>query len=63
MDMIVNSRESFMFVNVDNRLFQIVRNSEYVDKSEIITLTNQVIDTEERFICVTRPRRFGKALR
>lgn len=61
--MIVNSRESFMFVNVDNRLFQIVRNSEYVDKSEIITLTNQVIDTEERFICVTRPRRFGKALR
>lgn len=44
--MIVNSRESFMFVNVDNRLFQIVRNSEYVDKSEIITLTNQVIDTE-----------------
>ena len=63
MDMIVNSKESFMFVNVDNRLFQIVRNSEYVDKSEIITLTNQVIDTEERFICVTRPRRFGKALR
>ena len=63
MDMIVNSRESFMFANGDNRLFQIVRNSEYVDKSEIITLTNQVIDTEERFICVTRPRRFGKALR
>lgn len=62
MDMIVNSRESFMFVNVDNRLFQIVRNSEYIDKSEIITLTNQVIDTEERFICVTRPRRFGKSV-
>lgn len=36
MDMIVNSRESFMFVNVDNRLFQRVRNSEYVDKSELI---------------------------
>lgn len=62
MDMIVNSRESFMFVNVDNRLFQIVRNSEYVDKSEIITLTNQVIDSEDRFICVTRPRRFGKSV-
>lgn len=63
MDMIVNSRESFMFVNVDNRLFQIVRNSEYVDKSEIITLTNQVIDTEERFICVTRPNVLVRALR
>ena len=62
MDMIVNSRENFMFVNVDNRLFQIVRNSEYVDKSELIALTNNVIDTEERFICVTRPRRFGKSV-
>ena len=60
--MIVNSRENFMFVNVDNRLFQIVRNSEYVDKSELIALTNNVIDTEERFICVTRPRRFGKSV-
>ena len=62
MDMIVNSRENFMFVNVDNRLFQIVRNSEYVDKSELIALTNNVIDTEDRFICVTRPRRFGKSV-
>ena len=51
-----------MSVNVDNLNFQIVRNSEYVDKSEIIALTNQVIDTEERFICVTRPRRFGKSV-
>ena len=62
MDMIVNSKESFMFVNVDNRLFQRVRNSEYVDKSELIALTNNVIDTEEQFICVTRPRRFGKSV-
>ena len=62
MDVIVNSKESFMFVNVDNRLFQIVRNSEYVDKSELIALTNNVIDTEEQFICVTRPRRFGKSV-
>ena len=62
MDKLVNSRENFMFVNVDNRLFQRVRNSEYVDKSELITLTNNVIDTEEQYICVTRPRRFGKSV-
>ena len=62
MNKLVNSRERFMSVNVDNLNFQIVRNSEYVDKSEIIALTNQVIDTEERFICVTRPRRFGKSV-
>ncbi len=48
--MIVNSRESFMFVNVDNRLFQIVRNSEYVDKSEII----QGAATGLRHIIITR---------
>lgn len=58
MNELVNSRERFMSVNVDNLNFQIVRNSEYVDKSVIIALANQVIDTEERFICVTRPRRF-----
>uniref|UniRef100_UPI00402AF5BB AAA family ATPase n=1 Tax=Succinivibrio sp. TaxID=2053619 RepID=UPI00402AF5BB len=28
----------------------------------MIALANQVIDTEERFICVTRPRRFGKSV-
>ncbi|MCI7024780.1 MAG: ATP-binding protein [Succinatimonas sp.] len=62
MNELVNSRERFMSVNVDNLNFQIVRNSEYVDKSVIIALVNQVIDTEERFICVTRPRRFGKSV-
>ncbi len=62
MDKLVNSREKFMFVNVDNRLFQRVRNSEYVDKSELITLTNNIINAEKCFICVTRPRRFGKSV-
>lgn len=51
-----------MYVNVGNLTFKIVRNSEYVDKSDLIALTNQAIDTEERFICVTRPRRFGKSV-
>ncbi len=59
---LVKSRESFMYVNVDNQLFKRVRNSEYVDKSELIALTNKVIDTEDQYICVTRPRRFGKSV-
>ena len=57
-----NSREKFMSVNVDNLNFQMVRNSEYVDKSDLITLTNNIINIEKRFICVTRPRRFGKSV-
>ena len=62
MNELVKSRESFMYVNVDNHLFKRVRNSEYVDKSELIALTNKVIDTEDQYICVTRPRRFGKSV-
>ena len=57
-----NSREKFMSVNVDNLNFQMVRNSEYVDKSDLITLTNNIINIEKRFICVTRPRRLERVL-
>lgn len=38
------------------------RSSIYVDKSGIIAYLNQVFDTENRFVCVSRPRRFGKSM-
>ena len=51
------------YVNPGNRNFQISRNSEiYVDKSMLIEKTNAALDTEKRFICVSRPRRFGKTM-
>lgn len=34
----------------------------YVDKSELMSYTNSVVNTEKRFICVSRPRRFGKSM-
>lgn len=34
----------------------------YVDKSELMCYTNSVVNTEQRFICVSRPRRFGKSM-
>ena len=34
----------------------------YVDKSGLIARLNEVIDTEDRFICMSRPRRFGKTM-
>lgn len=38
-------------------------NSEiYVDKSSLISYMNSVYDTEQKFICVSRPRRFGKSM-
>ena len=32
----------------------------YVDKSEIISLINEKIYSKSKYICITRPRRFGK---
>ncbi|MBQ1819257.1 MAG: AAA family ATPase, partial [Bacteroidales bacterium] len=39
-----------------------VRNSEYVDKSELIAAVNRTLFTEQRFSCVSRCRRFGKSM-
>ena len=51
------------YLNPSNRGFQIARYSEiYVDKTGLISYTNRVLDTEQRYICVSRPRRFGKSM-
>lgn len=34
----------------------------YVDKTGLISYTNRVIGTEQKFVCVSRPRRFGKSI-
>lgn len=52
-----------VYLNPGNDSFKRACNSEiYVDKTELIALTNKVIDTEQRFICISRPRRFGKSM-
>ncbi|MGL5328150.1 MAG: AAA family ATPase, partial [Peptostreptococcaceae bacterium] len=33
----------------------------FVDKSEIISLINENINTKSKYVCITRPRRFGKS--
>lgn len=50
------------FINLGNAAFTISRNSEYIDKSELIAVINSTIDTERQFSCVTRSRRFGKSM-
>ena len=39
-----------------------LRSKIYVDKSELIARTNELICTEQRYVCVSRPRRFGKSM-
>ena len=51
------------FVNPSNSAFQDVLNSKiYVDKTELLAYTNRVMDTTAKFICNSRPRRFGKSI-
>lgn len=50
------------YINIGNAGFQSVRNSEYVDKSGLIAVINNTIDSEQRFSCVSRCRRFGKSM-
>lgn len=51
------------FLNPDNSAFQVALNSKiYVDKTMLLNYTNTVIDTNDCFICNSRPRRFGKSI-
>ena len=51
------------YLNPSVRSFLISRNSKpYIDKSLLIETLNKRIDTENRYICVSRPRRFGKTM-
>ena len=49
------------YLNPGNSGFQVIRNDVYVDKSGLISLINQSIDTPRRLTCISRPRRFGKS--
>ena len=52
-----------IFVNSGNGAFQVALNSEiYVDKTGLLKYTNRVMDTTSKFICNSRPRRFGKSI-
>ena len=51
------------YLNPTTKGFQDSLNSEiYVDKTGLIEQLNGLINTEQRFVCVSRPRRFGKSM-
>lgn len=50
------------FIDKGNDGFASVRNTNFVDKSVLIEEVNSVMLTENRYMCVTRARRFGKSV-
>lgn len=52
-----------IYLNPGNGGFKRAINSEiYVDKTGLLEYTNKALGTEQCFICVSRPRRFGKSM-
>ena len=52
-----------VYLNPGNEKFEEALNSKiYIDKTGLIRYTNEVIKTSQKYICISRPRRFGKSM-
>ena len=52
-----------IYVNPNNDGLKESLNSKiYVDKSGMIEVTNSLLDTKQKCMCISRPRRFGKSM-
>ena len=52
-----------IYLNPGNKGFwESVHSEIYVDKSNLIACTNRFLNTEDKYVCVSRPRRFGKSM-
>ena len=51
------------YLNPGKASYQMAVNSEiFVDKTEMVLYLNTVINTSQRYVSVSRPRRFGKTM-
>ena len=50
------------YINKGNNAFRDIVSHEYVDKTSLIPLINATLNSERRYSCVTRCRRFGKSM-
>ncbi len=52
-----------IYLNPDNYGFaESLRSEIYVDKTGLIAYTNKVLNSRQKFACISRPRRFGKTM-
>ncbi len=52
-----------IYLNPENEGFRdAVQSKIYIDKTGLIAYTNELINTEQKYLCVSRPRRFGKSM-
>ena len=52
-----------IYLNPGNVNFtKMLRTGRYVDKTMMISVIDRLVDTEEQYVCMSRPRRFGKTV-
>ena len=51
----------FIYVNPGNGGFKRILKGDYIDKTGMIEIINNCIDSSHILICISRPRRFGKS--
>lgn len=52
-----------IYLNPNNENFRMtLATGEYVDKTGMLSVTNKFIDKANNYVCVSRPRRFGKTI-
>ncbi|MBQ3566423.1 MAG: AAA family ATPase [Oscillospiraceae bacterium] len=52
-----------LYLNQNNIMFQEAVNSEiYIDKTLLIKELNKIVCTSDKYVCISRPRRFGKSI-
>ena len=51
-----------IYINRGNREFRDIVTHDYVDKTCLIPIVNATLNSEKRYSCVTRCRRFGKSM-
>lgn len=52
-----------VYLNPGSEMFEQSLNSEiYVDKTGLIEQTNRCFKSQQKYLCVSRPRRFGKTM-
>ena len=50
------------YINKGNNAFRDIVSNEYIDKTSLIPFINDTLNSESRYSCVTRCRRFGKSM-
>ena len=52
-----------IYLNPGNENFRKITHAQiYVDKTMLISVLNKFIETAREYVCISRPRRFGKTI-